>query len=429
MAVLDYTQSEVLRFVEENNVKFIKLAFCDIFGKMRNLNVFADELPKAFANGMAFNANGIDGMKFMKQDELILCPDPGTLNVLPWRPHEGCVARLLCDIRKFDSTPFEGDGRYILKQAVKELNSLGYDCDIGSSSEFYLFKTDELGAPTFTPLDNAGYLDAAPLDKGENVRRDICLTLEEMGIIPRTSHHERGPGQNEIDFAKNDALSAADDMNTFKYVVKTIAEINGLYASFMPKPLNDHNGSALHLKFMLTQSGRNIMKNSDGTLSSIAVNFMCGILRHIEEISLFSNPLANSYERFGSGEAPKNISYSSDHHSTLIRINQALGSDAKIVLRSPDSACNQYITIALLLFAGAEGIKNKYTEKDVNIGKLLPETLKQAMDIAKQSEFIAQHLSDVLINNYITYKTKEWELYAESEDSRSKVLNELFLKL
>lgn len=426
---MDYTQSEVLRFVEDNNVKFIKLAFCDIFGKMRNLNVFADELPKAFESGMAFNANGIDGMKFMKQDELVLCPDPGTLNVLPWRPHEGCVARLLCDIKEYNGTPFEGDGRYILKQAVKELADLGYKCDICSSSEFYLFKTDEMGIPTHIPLDNAGYLDAAPFDKGENVRRDICLTLEEMEIIPRTSHHERGPGQNEIVFAKNDALSAADDMNTFKYVVKTIAEINGLYASFMPKPLDNRNGSALHLEFMLTKNGKNVMKNADGSLSGVALNFMCGILRHIEEISLFSNPLSNSYERFGSGEAPKNISYSFDHHSTLIRINQAVGSDAKIVLRSPDSACNQYITLALLLFAGAEGIKNQYTEKDVDMGKSLPSSLLEAMNIAQQSDFISQHLSKTLIDNYITYKTKEWELYSKDENSRATLLNELFLKL
>lgn len=425
---MDYSQSEVLRFVEENNVKFVKLSFCDIFGKLKNLNLFADELNKAFDVGMAFNAKGVDGFSgFARQDELYLKPDSGTLNVLPWRPHEGCVARLLCDIVKHDGTPFEGDTRNIMKNAVKELENLGYSCDIGSSCEFYLFKTDETGAPTHDPHDFAGYLDASPLDKGENVRRDICLTLEEMEIIPKTSHHERGPGQNEIDFKKNDALSAADDLNTFKYVVKAIAERNGLFASFMPKPLQSSNGSGMHIAFMLNKDGKNVMKNDDGTMSDIGNAFMFGILKHICEISLFSNPLANSYERFGSGEAPKNISYAIDDHSTLIRINQAVGKDAKIVLRSPDPACNQYITFALLLYAGIEGIRNKYTEKDVDLGRELPKTLNDAIEIAKNSEFINSHIDKTLIDNYIKSKTEEWNEYSADDESKRNLFKRTFL--
>ena len=426
---VDYTVQEVLRFVDDNDVKFVKLAFCDIYGRLKNLNIFADELPVAFSRGMAFNAKGIDGYTGTKQDEIFLKPDPATLNVLPWRPHEGCVARLLCDLVKYDGTPFEGDTRYILKDAVAKLNELGYACDIGSSSEFYLFKTDELGNPTHIPQYYAGYLDASPLDKGENVRRDICLTLEEMEIIPKTSHHERGPGQNEVDFRKNYALSAADDMNTFRYVVKTIAERNGLYASFMPKPLENCNGSAQHIGFMLLQNGINIMKNADGSISDTAMSFMCGILRRVREICIFSNPLANSYERFGSGEAPSKICYALDDHSTLIRVNQEVGNGAKIVLRSPDGSSNQYITIALLLYAGIEGIKEKLTEKDVNIGQQLPMSLKEAIDIARDSEFIKSHIDKTIIDNYISQKTAEWEIYSKGGDAKQELLKHQFLTL
>lgn len=426
---VDYTVQEVLRFVGDNDVKFVKLAFCDIYGRLKNLNIFADELPVAFSRGMAFNAKGIDGYTGTKQDEIFLKPDPATLNVLPWRPHEGCVARLLCDLVKYDGTPFEGDTRYILKDAVAKLKELGYGCDISSSSEFYLFKTDELGNPTHIPQDYAGYLDASPLDKGENVRRDICLTLEEMEIIPKTSHHERGPGQNEVDFRKNYALSAADDMNTFRYVVKTIAERNGLYASFMPKPLENCNGSAQHLGFMLTQNGINIMKNADGSISDTAMSFMCGILRRVREICIFSNPIANSYERFGSGEAPAAIGYAIDNHSTLMRINQEVGKEAKIVLRSPDGSSNQYITIALLLYAGIEGIEEKLTEKDVNIGQKLPMSLKEAIDIAADSEFIKRHIDKTIIDNYISQKTAEWEKYSKSGGDKQELFNKQFLTL
>lgn len=409
---MDYTKAEVLRFVEENDVKFVKLAFCDIFGRLKNLNLFAEELKKAFDRGMPFNAHGVDGFAALEQDELYLKPVSGTLNVLPWRPHEGCVARLLCDIVKFDGTPFGGDARNLLKSAVAELKALGYTCDISSSCEFYLFKTDESGEPTDIPQDRAGYLDASPLDRGENVRRDICLTLEEMEIIPRTSHHERGPGQNEIDFCKNDALSAADDMNTFKYVVKAIAERNGLYASFMPKPLAEHPGSGLHLGFMLNKNGKNITKNADGGLSDEARHFMFGILKHIREISLFSNPLANSYERFGSGEAPKQISFSQDCGSALIRISQSAGEDAKFVLRSPDPACNQYLTFALLIYAGIDGLKNNYTEKDLEPNTTLPDSLGDAIAIVRQGSFVQSLVDREIIDSYISAKTAEWQSYS-----------------
>lgn len=426
---MDYTVQEVLRFVSDNDVKFVKLAFCDIYGRLKNLNIFADELPVAFSRGMAFNAKGIDGYIGTKQDEIYLKPDPATLNVLPWRPHEGCVARLLCDLVKYDGTPFEGDTRYILKDAVAQLEKLGYSCDISSSSEFYLFKTDEFGNPTRQPQDIAGYLDASPLDKGENVRRDICLTLEEMEVIPKTSHHERGPGQNEVDFRKNDALKAADDMNTFRYVVKTIAERNGLYASFMPKPMKDSNGSAQHIGFMLFKNGENIMKNPDGSTSDTAMSFMCGILRRIKEICIFSNPLANSYERFGSGEAPSKICYAIDDHSTLIRINQEIGNEAKIVLRSPDGSSNQYLTIALLLYAGIEGIAEGLSEKDVNIGESLPMSLNEAIGIAQNSVFIRKHIDKTIIDNYISQKTAEWSIYSEGGCKKEELIDKQFLTL
>ena len=357
------TELEVLRFVQENDVKFIRLAFSDMFGIQKNISVMPDELPRAFETGISFDASAVRGFLNVEQSDLFITPDPSTLSILPWRPSHGRVVRLFCNVNYPDGRPFEGSSRHILQRAVKEAAQMGYVCKIGAECEFYLFETDEKGNPTMNPHDLGGYCDIAPNDKGENVRREICLTLEEMGIHPEASHHEQGPGQNEIDFKYSDAMTAADNLLTFKAAVKSIAARNGLYASFMPKPLPDKSGSGLHVNLSLSQGGRNIFKTApDEGHCPEAEHFMAGVLDHIREITVFLNPLTNSYARFGAFEAPRYLSWSHQNRSQLIRIPAATGAQSRMELRSPDPSCNPHLAFAMLLQAGATG---------KNAGKLL----------------------------------------------------------
>ena len=307
--------SEVLKFVEENDVKFIRLAFCDIFGTQKNVAIMPEELPRAFETGISLDASSVRGFFNARETDLFLVPDPGTLSILPWRPSHGRVVRLFCNIRYPDGRIFEGDCRNILRKAAARAASMGYVCKIGSECEFYLFQTDENGDPTMIPQDRAGYCDIAPRDRGENVRREICLTLEQMGIRPENSHHEQGPGQNEIDFKYSDALSAADNLITFKSVVKTIAARNGLYASFMPKPLADKSGSGMHINLSLFKNRKNLFGTDGSGRSEEAESFMAGILHRVPEITAFLNPLTNSYARFGSFDAPKYLTWSHQNRS------------------------------------------------------------------------------------------------------------------
>ncbi|MBP7480690.1 MAG: glutamine synthetase, partial [Spirochaetaceae bacterium] len=366
---MGYTEKEVLQFVEQNDVKFIKLTFIDIFGNSKNISIMPDELPRAFSHGIPFDASEVKGFMKTFETDLFLVPDPSTLAVLPWRPQHGRVVRFYCSIVYPDGRSFEGDSRCLLKQTVGELQKEGISCRIGTECEFYLFELDEKGNSTLTPHDNASYCDTAPLDKGENVRRDICLTLEEMGIKPESSHHETGPGQHEIDFKCSETLTAADNLATFKMVVKTIAAKNGLHASFHPKPLyvdNDEvhytkSGSGLHINFSLHKDGKNLLEHKDenDSLHPAAANFIAGILYRIKDITAFLNPVEESYNRLGSFEAPGYISWSKQNRSQLIRIPSSYGDNFRFELRSPDPMCNQYIALSLLLKAGLEGIKDK----------------------------------------------------------------------
>lgn len=421
---MDYTANEVLEFIKDNDVKFIRLAFCDIFGMQKNIAIMPDELPRAFENGISFDASAIKGFMNVEKSDLFLVPDPSSLSILPWRPSHGRVVRFLCNIKYPDGTYFEGDARNILDTVVNDMMKLGYICKIGSECEFYLFEMDDLGNPTHTPHDYAGYCDIAPLDKGENVRREICLTLEEMNIIPESSHHEQGPGQNEIDFKYSNAMLAADNLITFKSVVKAVAARNGLYASFMPKPFEDKSGSGLHINMSLFKNGLNIFKNSKFEHSTESENFIAGILNRVCEISAFLNPLVNSYERFGKFEAPKYITWSHQNRSQLIRIPAANGEYSRMELRSPDPSCNPYLAFALLIYAGIEGIKNSIplenpTNFDLysadkstlsNINKL-PENLSEALDLAAKSEFIKKVIPSVTVEKYINLKKQEYEKY------------------
>lgn len=418
---MDYTVNEVLQYVSENDVKFVRLAFCDIFGTPKNISILSSELARAFSQGICFDASAVDGFMNVEESDLLLFPDPATLAVLPWRPAQGRVVRMYCNIRHPDGRPFEGDGRYLLQQAVQKAANAGYQCKIGAECEFYLFEMDEKGCPTRVPHDQAGYCDIAPLDKGENVRREICLTLEEMGIDPETSHHEQGPGQNEIDFKFSDPLSCADNLITFKSVVRNIAARNGLFATFMPKPIADKSGSGLHINLSLYKNGQNLFAGEYEQHNAVYHSFIAGILENIYDMTLFLNPSTNSYARFGSFEAPNYITWSHQNRSPLIRIPAASGQYSRMELRSPDPLCNPYLAFTLLLGAGLEGIQNGlelsapadfnlFTAEEESLSKfrILPQNLGEAAKAASDSEFVARHLPSETIEKMVTSKQSEW---------------------
>lgn len=400
---------EVLQFVEENDVKFIRLAFCDLFGAQKNVAVMAQELPRAFEDGISFDASAIRGFSGVEDSDLFLRPDPSTLSVLPWRPSQGRVCHMFCQILRPDGSPFPGDSRRLLRQATRRLSDAGFSCRLGTECEFYLFEADEHGQPTFTPQDQGGYCDVAPLDKGENIRRQICLTLEEMGLHPECSHHEQGPGQNEIDFRHSDPLKAADQMLIFKSAVKSIAAMNGLYASFLPKPIEDRSGSGLHLNLSLFREGENLLAGQAGE----AASFLQGVLDRAAEITAFLCPLTNSYRRFGAFEAPRYVTWSRGNRSQLVRIPAAAAPYSRMELRSPDPACNPYLAMALVMEAGLEGIregKALQPSTDRDLYRLppeetaglaaLPQTLEDALELAEGSSFVAKVLPEEIRTRY-----------------------------
>ncbi len=394
-----YSYDEVMTYCQEEDVKFIRLAFCDLTGKQKNIAIMPAELERAFLHGISFDASAIHGFGDEVKSDLFLFPDPSTLSVLPWRPAQGRVVRMFCDIRHPDGTPFRRDSRFLLKQAIAEAEKLQVSCSFGVEFEFYLFQTDENGRPTKIPFDSASYMDIAPDDRGENIRRDICLTLENMGIQPESSHHEEGPGQNEIDFRYSDALTSADNAVTFQAVVKTIATQNGLFACFSPKPLERQSGNGLHINISL-QSPRG-KEDTDA--------FMAGILCHIREITAFLNPTEESYLRLGEKKAPKYVTWSSENRSQLIRIPAAKGQYVRFELRSPDPAANPYLAYALLIHAGLDGIRRRLPlcqPLDLNLFtagpgvtqalETLPATLEEALQLARQSELIRRCMPDIL---------------------------------
>lgn len=385
------TANEVFDFVSQEDVKFIRLAFCDVAGRQKNISILPNELEMAFSDGISFDASAIRGFGDEGKSDLMLFPIPSTMNVLPWRTSHGKVIRMFCNVRHPDGTPFEADSRLILKRAIDAASAKGVTVRIGAEFEFYLFNTDEKGYPTTEPFDRAGYMDVAPEDKGENVRREICMTLLDMGITPESSHHEEGPGQNEIDFRYSDAMTAADDAMNFLTVVKAAAQRNGLFADFSPKPLKGESGNGLHVNISL--------KCNDGT--DRTNEFMAGILAHIKEMTAFLNPTEESYKRLGEKKAPKYVTWSPENRSQLIRVPAAKGEYKRIELRSPDPTVNPYLAYALLIRAGLDGIeKNMQIPEAVNVNlykadkiltdklETLPSTLAEAKEIARNSDFI-----------------------------------------
>ena len=410
---MDSTTQEVITFIEENDVKFIRLAFCDVLGRQKNISVMPSQITRVFEDGISFDAAAVLGFKGIAESDLFLFPDATTLDILPWRPQVGRVIRFFCDIRYGDGTPFENDTRSLLKNKLYVIKEKGMRVMTGMECEFYLFSLDEKGQPTLRPMDQGAYLDIAPKDKGEDIRREICLTLEEMGIMPESSHHEQGPGQNEIDFHFDDALISCDHYMTFKWAVETIADSNDLYASFMPKPLKDKSGSGLHINLSLAKNNRNIFAKEQPELFH---QFIAGILAHIREITLFLNPDRNSYERLGEYEAPMYISWSHRNRSALIRIPDASPAYMRCEVRSPDNLCNPYLAVYLLLCAGMEGIEKQLVLQEESHGDLnakgsefptIPLSLEEALDCAKESSFLKKHLPESLLEFYLTYMKKE----------------------
>lgn len=400
---MDFSYEELMNFIDEEDVKFIRLAFSDINGKQKNISIMPGELERAFRDGISFDASAVPGFAKEIKSDLFLFPDSSTLSILPWRPTHGRVVRMFCDIKYPDDRPFVEDSRYILKQAVAKAKKMGIRCYFGSEFEFYLFKTDEEGNSTGVPFDRAGYMDIAPEDKGENIRREICFMLVDMGIKPESSHHEEGYGQNEIDFRYSDALSAADNAATFKTVVRTVAMRNGLYADFSPKPMADDSGNGMHINMSI--------KSDDG--KDYTEQFMAGIITHIGEMTAFLNPVEESYHRLGEKKAPKYITWSKENRSQLIRIPAAKGEFKRIELRSPDPEANPYIAYTLLIHAGLDGIKRNLTlpeAMDIDLFNAseevlkdltsLPQSLEEAWEKAVTSEFIREILPSNYLQNH-----------------------------
>ncbi len=401
---MKYTVEDVKNYIREEDVKFIRLAFCDVYGTQKNISVMPGEIDRAFTTGIAFDASAIKGFGDEVHSDLFLCPDPATLSVFPWRPEHGRVVRMFCSIRRPDGSLFENDTRSILQKAVATAAEKGISFSFGAEMEFYLFLCDENGEPTQIPYDKAGYMDIAPKDKGENIRREICLTLEQMGFHPESSHHEEGPGQNEIDFRYSDPLSAADNTITFRSVVRTIAARNGLYADFSPKPMADKPGNGFHINFSA--------KKADGT--DVTTSAAAGVLDKVAAMTLFLNPSENSYARFGKSKAPRYIAWSEQNRSPLIRIPAAQGEYRRAELRSPDSETNPYVAFALMIYAGLEGIENKMilpppagfnmftaTPEQLERFAVLPQSLSEARQTAVSSAFIKENLPASLTDSYL----------------------------
>ena len=399
---MKYSKDEVIEYTREEDVKFIRLSFCDVFGRQKNISIMPDELPRAFDSGIAFDASAIAGFGDESHSDLFLHPEAETLMPLPWRPEHGSVVQMFSNITYPDGTPFECDTRSLLKKAVKTAQEKGHEFYFGAEQEFYLFLLDENGKPTKIPYDEAGYMDIAPDDQGENVRREICLTLEKMGIHPESSHHEEGPGQNEIDFRYSGALTAADNAMTFQRVVKAIAHRNGLCADFSPKPLKDRPGNGFHINCSL----------SSGT-DELLPRVIAGVLANIKGMTAFLNPSEGSYARLGGHKAPKYISWSTENRSQLIRIPAAEGEYRRMELRSPDPGANPYLAFALMIYAGLEGIEKDLELKapsDINFYKADPQTLnkfdklpdsfKEACSEAVSSSFIKKYIPSRILDIY-----------------------------
>lgn len=436
----NYTKQDIIELVEEEDVEFIRLQFTDIYGTLKNMAVTTSQLEKVLSNQCKFDGAAIEGITGNDKSNLYLHPVLDTFEIFPWRPQQGKVARFLCDVCYKDGTPFEGDSRYILNKTIEEASKMGYSFHIGSECEFYLFQMDNDGIPSTKTEERGGFFDVGPMDLGENVRREIVLTLEDMGFEVEASYHEAGASQHQIDFKYDKALSAADNIVTFRMVVKIIAKRHGLHATFMPKPLNNSNGSGMNILVSILKDGNNIFDNADNTneLSQEAKWFIAGILKHNAAITAIANPIINSYKRLvPSYNVPAYNGWSDHNRNSSIRIPNDIDVDSKIELRSADSAANPYLTLAVYLAAGLDGIKNKEElpnklpddlindALNMEESKRLPSTLINSIIALEEDDFIKHVLGDSIASTYINTKKKEWRTYC-SLVSEWEVENYLF---
>lgn len=425
----DYTREDIVRIVEEEDVEFIRLQFTDIFGALKNVAITSSQLEKALDNRILFDGSAIEGFVRSEESDMYLHPDPGTFAIFPWRPQQGKVARIICDVYCADGTPFAGDCRRILKEQVKKAADMGYHFNVGPECEFFLFHLDENGQPTTLTHEKAGYFDLGPVDLGENARRDMVLTLEDMGFEIEASHHEAAPAQHEIEFKYDEAVAMADNIMTFKLAVKTIAKRHGLFASFMPKPKHGVSGSGMHINMSLSRDGRNIFDDAGGELglSEEAYYFIGGLMKHAKGMTLITNPLVNSYKRLVPGfEAPTGIAWSAANRSPLIRIPSTRGEETRVELRSPDPAANPYLALAVCLAAGLDGIRGRVKPpKSVpcNMFELtaedrkrlgidsIPVDLHEAVAEFERDELMRQVLGEHVSEKLVEAKKAEWMQY------------------
>ena len=401
----NYTKRDIYRLVEEEDVGFIRLQFTDIYGMMKNIAITTNQLEKALDNRCVFDGSSIEGFAKDEDSDMYLYPDLNTFEIFPWRPQQGKVARLICDVYRQDGTPFENDPRHILKKTVEKAKAMGYQLQVSPKCEFFLFHTDDHGLPTTVSHENAGYFDLGPLDFGENARRDMVLTLEDMGFEIETSHHEAAAAQHEIDFRYDETLAAADKMMTFKLVVKTIAKRHGLHATFMPKPKSGENGSGMHLNMSLTKDGVNLFadENGENGLSQEASYFIGGIMAHIQAITLITNPIVNSYKRLVTRRKP------------IFRIPAERGEKTRVEFRSPDPSANPYLAFAVCLAAGLEGIEKKILppEHMEKYNELLPGSLLEAVRAFEEDTFVQNVLGEDLSAKYVMAKKNEYQQFRE----------------
>ncbi len=423
-----YTKEDIFRICEEEDVAFIRLQFCDIFGVPKNIAIAASQLESALNNECMFDGVSVEGFLRSDESDMFLYPDLDSFEIYPWRPQAGKVARMFCNVYTINGEPFAGDPRNVLHKVVEKAKGMGLNFKINPEPEFFLFDYDDEGQPTNRTREKGGYFDVAPADQGENVRRDIILNLEDMGFDISSSHHEIAPAQHEIDFKAEDAERTADMIMTFRMAVKTIAKKHGLYATFMPKPVEGISGSGMHINIIAEdESGNNIFSSGAKELSETAQHFIAGVLAHVKGMTLITNPLVNSYKRLVPGyDAPVNISWSSSsaNRSALIRIPSRRGEDTKIEIRNPDATCNPYLAIALILAAGMEGINKKMTppaELDDNLRNAsiedciargldtLPLTLGEAIDEFQKDDFVKEILGEAIYCKTLEAKRNEWK--------------------
>lgn len=424
-----YTKEDILRIVESEDVEFIRMQFTDIFGQLKNVTITSSQLTKALDNKLMMDGSSIEGFTRIHESDQYLYPDLDTFVILPWWPKEHKVARMICDVYNPDGTPFEGDPRYVLKRALADAEKLGYSFQVGPEMEFFLFETDSDGRPTTRTADEAGYFDMAPVDRGGVVRRDVCLALEDMGFEIEASHHECAAGQHEIDFKYTDALTAADNIMTFKMAVKKIAQTHNLHATFMPKPIYGVAGSGMHTNMSLNKNGRNAFFNPDGPreLSEECYHFIAGLLKHVRNMTAITNPLVNSYKRLVPGyEAPCYLAWSASNRSALVRIPASRGKATRVELRCPDPSCNPYLALAVCLASGLDGIINSLTppteitnniydmddqERKAHGIENLPGTLIDAVRFAESDPLIMETLGPHAASRLFAGQRSEWYDY------------------